>query len=68
MTASKFHPIDAIKNRASKNSSPSEHDTNTYTLTRLTSFIVEQKKTFYFCTKIMDRDSDEAYRFQIKVL
>ena len=30
--------------------------------------IVEQKKTFYFCTKIMDRDSDEAYRFQIKVL
>ena len=64
MTASKFHPIDAIKNRVSKNSAPSEHDTKTYTLTRLTSF----KKTFYFCTKIMDRDSDEAYRFQIKVL
>ena len=38
MTAYKFHTIDAIKNTASKNSSPSEHDTNTYTLTRLTSF------------------------------
>ena len=38
MTASKFHPIDAIKNRVSKNSAPSEHDTKTYTLTRLTSF------------------------------
>ena len=39
MTASKFHPIDAIKNRVSKNSAPSEHDTNTYTLTRLTLII-----------------------------
>lgn len=72
MTASKFHPIDATKNRVLKSSDPirtwHKHlhiDTFNIFYARI---IVEHKKTFYFCKKIMDRDSDECLSIPNQVL